>query len=82
MPEKLMSREDAFITFRVRYEQWLNSQESVLKSILGKDGKLSLTVSTDMGLLSVDTNLRSKVTTTEEIQTQMSWRQPPLLGTV
>lgn len=74
---KPLSHKDACIIFLERYRQWLSSQESELKNILGKDGHLSLTVSTGMVTLSADTSLKSRTTTTEEIQTLVSSKPQP-----
>ena len=58
---------DASTTFREPLEQLLLSVVSALRSIHGKDGSLSLTVSTDTGTLSVDMKSRSRESLVAEL---------------
>lgn len=81
MQARSQSFEVASTTSREPLEQLLRSVESALRSIHGKDGSLSLTVSTDTGTLSVDMRSKSRETLVAELMmTLASLRLQQSLG--
>ena len=72
---------DVSTTFPAPLQQLLSLVESGLRSIHGKDGSLSLTVSTDTGTLSVDMNSKSKASLLAgKTPVPEYWKQPQLPG--